>query len=202
MEVSGGRKAFVRSSSIWRCQVGGCSPILALQRRCRKNEGCHTHKWTPSDGPQATPEYRDALIRANLPFSAHHRDMPRKSAISEKSGVREHKGLCDGLDLMACIDQINLKVSFKAESDIRRLIGISTAVKRNPKQPDFEGLEVIMAQTIDDSGSLLPRQFDSWFASRKKDDAQFLKQYRLWQEEMTALNKKMPGSSKDRPPQP
>eukprot|EP00973_Karenia_brevis_P091170 12406222-Karenia_brevis.AAC.1 len=52
------------------------------------------HKWSPFDGPPATPEFLDALVRAGLTFGTHHRDWARKSGVSDKSGVcREHKGL-------------------------------------------------------------------------------------------------------------
>ena len=88
----------------------------------------------------------------------------------------------------------------KAENDIRRLVQIETAVRKNPKQPDFEGLDVVMAQPVGDTGDVATRDFSRWVAERQKDEAQILKQNRQWREERANEKKRQKGGKSDPPP--
>ncbi len=69
------------------------------------------------------------------------------------------------------------------------------AVKRNPRLPDFEGLSVYLAHTLDETGGVVTTAFDKHIADIKKDAALVLKQERLWREEQAGERKRGGGDS-------
>ena len=83
-------------------------------------------------------------------------------------------------------DGLNLSFVSGAEKMVRRLIQIEKAVRRNPKAPDFDGLDFVMGDEQDESGAVRVGDFDDWFAEKQKVEAQNLKQYRLFKEEQAA----------------
>jgi hypothetical protein len=78
------------------------------------------------------------------------------------------------------------------EHMVRRLIMIEMAVNRNPKAPDWEGLEALLAARVNDTGGVTMPKFMSWVGDQQKNEAQVLKQGRLIREERTADKKKHP----------
>ena len=67
---------------------------------------------------------------------------------------------------------------------------IEAAVKRNPRQPDFEGLDAILDSSVDTSGAALAPKFMELVANIQKSQALVYKAGRLWHEEQTQMNKK------------
>ena len=96
------------------------------------------------------------------------------------------------LSHMACIDQYNLFHSASAEMVARRLLMIMRAVKRNPKAPDFEGLDSFLTTATDMTGGVVTLEFDKYIAELQKNDAQIMKQIRMLKEEVIAQSKKKP----------
>ena len=72
----------------------------------------------------------------------------------------------------------------------RRLVQIEAAVRRNPKVPDFSGLDVLMSAATDESGAATTAVFTEWVADRQKDQATIAKQGRLLREEKDAERKR------------
>ena len=67
---------------------------------------------------------------------------------------------------------------------------IQKAVRRNPRAPDFSGLDQFMASTFDETGGVVVSGFDKYVAEEQRTTAMILKQTRLWSEEQASLVKK------------
>jgi hypothetical protein len=66
-------------------------------------------------------------------------------------------------------------------------------VKRNPKVPDYSGLDIFMNTNTDESGAATTAAFSQWVADRQRDQAQIAKQGRLLREEKEAAAKRAGG---------
>ena len=76
-----------------------------------------------------------------------------------------------------------------AEHLVRQMIMWETAVRRNPKNPDYDVLDVVLSPMVDDGGAVNTKSFTSWVAAQQKDDAVVMKGARLWREEREASDK-------------
>eukprot|EP00959_Pyramimonas_sp_CCMP1952_P280988 5873439-Pyramimonas_sp.AAC.1 len=72
---------------------------------------------------------------------------------------------------MVVFDQINLPNSAPAEMIARRALMIQRAVKKNPRNPDFDGLDTYMSHAFDTSGGVVTCKFDAEMAERRKTQA-------------------------------
>eukprot|EP00972_Heterocapsa_arctica_P102307 15074338-Heterocapsa_arctica.AAC.1 len=66
------------------------------------------------------------------------------------------------------------------------------AVERNPKIPDFDGLDPMLTSAITPNGSVVTEKFTEWLKARQSDTAQVMKQGRLLREEKAAASKAKP----------
>ena len=87
-------------------------------------------------------------------------------------------------------DQVDISILSGCEYSVRRLIHIEAAAKRNPRQPDFEGLDAILDASTDSSGAASATKFMDYVANIQKDQVMVYKAGRLWHEEQTQLSKK------------
>ena len=175
-------------------------PVLDIVKLLREAPFKH---W-PIDGPRTAREFMLAVRASGIEgFISYHNEWLKKSGVGEKSNAgREHRFLLEVLRLLCQWDQLDPSSLASAEIMIRRVRQIEMAVKRNPKQPDYEGLDAILDTAIDSSGAVVLPSISSWLAEKQKDEAFILKQSRLWAEERRMSNKKKPdneapgGSSK------
>ena len=91
---------------------------------------------------------------------------------------------------MISLDQYNLYNSASVEIVARRLLMIMPAVKRNPRAPDFEGLDAFLSTATDSSGVVASLDFDKYIADSQKNGAVIMKQNRILKEEHEAAAKK------------
>ena len=63
------------------------------------------------------------------------------------------------------------------------ILQIQRAIRRDPKAPQFTGLEVYTEHAADSTGVLRATRFEKFVADRNKDDANVAKQNRLAREE-------------------
>ena len=113
------------------------------------------------------------------------------SGVSPHAGIAiEHGVLLSTLYLLICYDALNPLNLASAEMICRRPLMIQRAVRRLPKSPDFEGLDVYLSQSFDSSGGVITSEFDRHIADIKKGESLVLKQERLFREEQEALSKK------------
>ena len=75
----------------------------------------------------------------------------------------------------------------------RRLLQIEAATRRNPRQPDFEGLDGIFDVALDEGGSAILPRFTEWVGKQQQAEASVLKAGRQWREEQTSIKKKERG---------
>ena len=145
----------------------------------------------PFRGPRAAKEYMTSLLELDLNFLQHHMNWRVKSGVMEKSSIcRVHKTTCDALHMMQSYDQMNLWNLAAGEHLIRQLILWETAVRRNPKNPDFEGLDVVLSPMIDEGGAVNTKSFQGWVATQQKEDAVVMKGARMLREERDAEDKR------------
>ena len=113
----------------------------------------------------------------------------------------EHSVICTTLSLAIGYDTLNVLSLAFIDQMCRRLLMIEPAVKRNPCAPDFEGLEMFLANGYDTTGGVTARDFDKYIAETQKNDAEIMKQSRLWREELHAdvkTKKESNGNGKDK----
>lgn len=144
----------------------------------------------PHQGPKATREFLEGCAHARQSVLQHHLEWRSRSGISDKSAVcRAHKDWSEVLHDMLCLDELNVVGLVSGEAVVRKILQIETAVRRNPRQPDFEGLEMLTMQVLDETGGVSAAAFSAWVSSRQRDEAQVLKQGRLLREERAATAK-------------
>ncbi len=75
------------------------------------------------------------------------------------------------------------------EAVFRYIVQNENAASRNPKLPDWEGLDVVVSSKITSRGAVEVAGFTAWLSGVQRDQAQILKQGRLFREERAAENK-------------
>ena len=75
---------------------------------------------------------------------------------------------------------------------------IEQAVRRNPCQPDYSGLECILDSSLDAYGAVAPPKFTQYISELQKNEAQILKAGRQWSEETTTRDKSKKGNDKNK----
>lgn len=123
-------------------------------------------------------------------FLQHHMNWRVKGGAAEQSSLcRVHKSVCDALHHFQSFDQLNIWGSVGIEQLICQLHVWETATRRNPKAPDFVGLDIVLAPVVDEAGSMQARTFGDWVSQHEKSKAQVLKGARMRREEKTAATK-------------
>ena len=166
-------------------RVGGSREITYLDALARSKQvpSAELPGW-PHAGERSAHEFMRGLKMSGLEWISHHNDFIAKSGISRGSGIcRSHRRISESLALMMQWDQIDLCNSASAECLIRFLIAIETAVRRNPRAPDFTLFDEISGQGLDEVGGVALPGYTKWLADVQRDKAQVLKQQRLWSEE-------------------
>ena len=148
----------------------------------------------PLSGPKLSKEFFLGLVSSGQSLTQHHMDFIRKSGVPERGGVaREHQSLTEVLRLLTVHDQVDVTMLAGGELACRRLYALETAVGRNPKNPDWEGLEHILSSSLTDHGAVNPPKFSAWLAGVQKEEAVVMKQTRLLREERAADAKRPHG---------
>jgi hypothetical protein len=99
------------------------------------------------------------------------------------------------LRYLVTVDQLDPTAVVSGELACRYLVMIEAACDRNPKQPDWEGLDAFVSSALNAKGAVEVPQFTSWVSGVQKDKAVVLKQGRLLREERAAEAKR----SKEKP---
>ena len=145
---------------------------------------------TPFRGPPAAKEWFESLRSAGLTLLTHHADFIRRAGVAESGAVsREHESLMELLRHAVTWDQLDGCKCAVIEGLVRRAIALELAVSRNPKAPDWDGLEHITASRVTAQGTLNVEVFGQWLADRQRDTAMRLKQGRLLREEKASAAK-------------
>lgn len=152
---------------------------------------------SPLSGPGVAPDVLSAVVASGHELLAYNDFFVSQSGLSPKSGVAIESGvIMTALHYMVTHDQLNVLNLVGVEYLMRRLRMIQKAVARNPKNPDFDGLELHLSHSMDSRGGLCSGAFDKHLAEEQKVIANTMKQDRLWREEQDATAKKKKGGGK------
>ena len=145
----------------------------------------------PFEGPSAAAELLKNVSSAGLELHLYPGHWESRSGVSPTGAVaREVRLAFDYLRHFQAYDQLDLPNLAGIECICRRIIVCQRAVRKNPKAPDFGGLEQFLQSSFDESGGLLTSEFDKYMAEQQRTAAVVLKQNRLWSEEVDAEKKK------------
>ena len=146
----------------------------------------------PISGPRSVREFMLAVRAAgHTSLLEYHNEWVRSSGANEKASFsREHRFLLEVLRLLLQYDQIDGSSLASCELLLRRLYQIELAVRKSPKNPDFEGLEFLVETAVDASGAAVLPSIAKWLGETQHKEAFTLKQMRLWTEERAANDKR------------
>ena len=144
----------------------------------------------PHLGPRAIVEFLQSLERQGRDLTAYHEAWLRSSGSHAKSAAaREHAMLTELLRLQVSYDQLDVSNCASSEQLVRYLLALEVAVRRNPKNPDYEGLERMQSRPVDESGAAVVPKYTEYVAAQSAQDAKILKGSRQLREEREAANK-------------
>ncbi|CAE8674891.1 unnamed protein product [Polarella glacialis] len=154
----------------------------------------------PLQGVRACREYLSAISEGPGNIISYHSEWVRLSGVNEASAVcHTHRTLAENLRLLVSFDQVDLSNMAGGEQLVRWIIQIETAVERNPKLPDFSGLDIVTGATTSAEGKALAPKFGEWITERMKSRATIWKSQRQYNEERRgSVKDKGAGKGKDK----
>ena len=141
-------------------------------------------KENPLQGPSVCPEFCEKLRIAGRTLVGHNQEWVQKSGVPQQGTVaRFHTALSEVLRYLIAVDQLDPLSCVCAEICARYLVMVEQACDKNPKAPDWDGLEVLVSPAMTQKGAVEVPVFQSWVSGVQKDRAIVLKQGRLLREE-------------------
>jgi hypothetical protein len=142
----------------------------------------------PLGGIRAAKEYHSAVAEGAGNFTSYHAEWTRLSGVSEQSAVSHvHRNICEVLRLLHYYDQIDVSATAGGEMLTRWLIQSEISVERNPRHPDYSGLDIVISAPTTREGRAQTTNFNAWVTDRLKDRAAIWKKERLYREERNKL---------------
>ena len=149
---------------------------------------------------RAAKEFLVSVSEGPGSLARYHVDWQRLSGISDGSSINHtHKNLCELLRLMHSYDQINVVNTACGEFTARWLVQLEIATERNPRNPDFSGLDLIMGGAVNAEGKAITAKFTQELTTKLKERANIYKQERLYREEQRHLTGAGRGHKGDSP---
>ena len=143
------------------------------------------------EGPTAAHEFLGNINQMGLTLLTHGTAWWARSGVGEKSAAAcAHKDWSEIGHAPLTHDSIDAPNTIAGEMIFRKIIQIEQAVRRNPKQPDYEGLDTITANMVDETGAVYTRRFTGWVGEQQRAEAFILKQSRQYREEWNIALKK------------
>jgi hypothetical protein len=140
---------------------------------------------SPFSGPKAIIEILDEVLGSGDDFMSYHEIWLRETGLNGDSAVgHQHRNLLSILYHMYIFDQLNLYHLASAELLARHMKRIHRAVRKNPKNPDFRGLNLVVQSRLDRSTYSETGEFSKHIAQEQKEEAFTMKQQRLFAEEV------------------
>ena len=100
----------------------------------------------PLGGIRAAKEYHSAVSEGAGNFTFYHSEWTRLSGMSEQSAVSHvHCNVCEVLRLLHYYDQIDVSATAGGEMPTRWLIQSEISVERNPRHPDYSGIDIVIS---------------------------------------------------------
>ena len=153
------------------------------------------------EGPSALEDLLGSIQRSGLEPPAYTASFLRNAGLGARSPVGiEYSYLIHLLYLFMVTDRLNPRASAAMEHLARRCLQIQRAAQRNPRTPDFDGLEEFMRHAADSAGVAHSPGFDKHISERQKAESQILKQHRLQREELDHDSKNKKNHKNDKAP--
>jgi len=135
-------------------------------------------------GPSAGREFFLKLTQSGLSLAQYDSQWRQRSGVPENGmAARLHSALVEILRWLVTVDQLDPTQIVAPECTTRELLRLEVAVNRNPRQPDWEGLEAMVCSPMTTLGAVQTPAFTAWVAATQKDQAVFMKQSRLLRDE-------------------
>ncbi|CAK0825870.1 unnamed protein product [Prorocentrum cordatum] len=136
-------------------------------------------------GPRAMGEFITSVAVGSGNLTSYQAEWERMSGVfSGGAQCHEHRSLLEIARRAICMDQLNVKNLHCMEALVTRVIQIEMAVQRNPRHPDFSGLEDAVGGPTGATDSAAVPRYTEFAVARQKDRANILKQMRLHKEEL------------------
>ncbi|CAK0863104.1 unnamed protein product, partial [Prorocentrum cordatum] len=140
-------------------------------------------------GVRGVKDFLDS-VAAGPDVTSHQAEWERLSGVGEGSAVNHvHRNLCEVIRLMHSWDQVDLSMLASAELLVRWMIQTEIAVERNPRHPDYSGLDVVISAPVNAAGRASTSRFNTWVTDRPKERATIWKQGRLYRAEQKQVRK-------------
>ena len=138
----------------------------------------------PFRGPCAAVELMTNIRSTGESVGTYHDYWIRASGVGPDSAVaHHHASLMSIFHHTLCFDQLEVYRLAGMEMLARRVMYIERATRRSPKSPDFRGLDMMIASTLDSGTAAATGDFAKFIAEEQKTEAFTLKQQRLFAEE-------------------
>ena len=135
-------------------------------------------------GKNALPEVAAGLAATNMEAPDFAQCFFRSSGLSPGSALaREFSSALWGLHCLFCIDRLNPPGLAIAEHLARTILRIQKGVKRNPRAPDFTGMDHLLRHAELLSGQIYAPEFDKDLAEHQRNDGMLLRNARLARDE-------------------
>ena len=124
-------------------------------------------------GPKMFLEFFESLRSAGTTISQYDKDWALKSGVPPRGVVaRMHSCLAEALRFLMTVDQLDPTELVCAEYLCRQIVLLETAVDKNPKNPDWEGLDVTVSARITARGKAEVVNFQEWLSKLQMAQAQ------------------------------
>ena len=151
----------------------------------------------PFRGPSAATEMLQGVLKSGNELAQFDLFWGTRSGVAKGSAVANaHRNIFTCLSLMQSYDQYDAVNSAGFEFLSRWALMIQAAVRKNPRVPDFVGLDSFLSHSFDETGGVVTTNFAKFVAEEQKSEAIVMKQNRLWHEELDAESKKRKGDGK------
>jgi hypothetical protein len=112
------------------------------------------------------------------------RHLPLATALGLMQETKfDHRILTEAFRLAITGDQLDVSKLLSFEHLARRLVRHEIAVSSCPSPPDYSGLVVVMQAPTSATGQATTTAFNEYITTKLKDQANILRQTRLWEEE-------------------
>ncbi|CAK0792870.1 unnamed protein product, partial [Prorocentrum cordatum] len=170
-------------------------------RRATLDQAMEAHRPQDADdrvfrGPKALPEFLASARASGLGIAGYAGHCITNSGIPPGSAAaHEIRLLLEALRHFIEHDQLDVANLAGAELIAGRVVQMQRAIRRDPKHPNYVGLEDMLASALDETGGVVTSKFDEWVAQEQKTKAAIMKNTRIYAEERDAEAKRTAGGS-------
>ena len=147
----------------------------------------HTFKDWPHRGPPSLRELLESIVETAGDLDLYVTNFIRRSGVAENTAcIHELKNLILVLKLGLTYDQLDAPNLAAFEQIARRVMEIQSAVRRNPRHPQFDVMESTATAFVDEVGGARATTYNEWLTEQQRSEGKRLKAAREYREEQAA----------------